>query len=230
MIYAIGDIHGEIGPLHTLLQLVERDANDRGISRPRLVLLGDYGDRGPNSRGVYDLLSSEDMVRRFNPFFIRGNHEIMLMDAENDFSQAFHWLENGGLSFLKSYGFDPAKFSAAMLSRFFDEFPDRHRIFLARTKLWHLEGGFLFVHAGIDPKSPSSRDPGVLTWIRDDFLDEECRWEETVVHGHTPSFTVEVKEGRIGVDTGAGYGAGFSLSAAILEPFGSVTGILDVEI
>ena len=227
MLYAIGDIHGEIAPLRRLLGRIESDASARGITRPRLVLLGDFGDRGPDSKAVYDLLSSPDFNVRFDPVFIRGNHEIMLINAENDFSRANHWFKNGGSSFLASYGYDSSGFSESVLSRFFAEFPDQHRILLARTRLWHEESGFLFVHAGIDPSDPLSRDPAVLTWIREEFLDEEINYAATVVHGHTPSPTVEMQAGRIGVDTGSGYGDGFSLSVAILEPFGSVAGVLD---
>ncbi len=220
MIYAIGDIHGQRDHLERLIGRITKDAAARNIGRPRLVFLGDYGDRGTESKGVYDYISSEIFLATFNVTFIMGNHEHMLLAAEQSPHNATRWLTNGGAEFIESYGFRFGRASSAMLPEFFAAFPTQHRIFLERTRLWHAEAGYLFVHAGIDPAHPNARDPDTLLWIREPFLSCVDDWTVTVVHGHTANPSVVVLPNRIGVDTGCGLRPNNALSAVVLGTMG----------
>jgi len=111
-IYAIGDIHGALDPLRRLLDTIATDAAGLGISKPRVVFLGDYVDRGPDSKGVLDLLSSPELSERFDPVFLLGNHDLCLLAILRDAGEGgaawrvtvVQWLEVGGTKTLESYG------------------------------------------------------------------------------------------------------------------------------
>jgi serine/threonine protein phosphatase 1 len=94
--------------------------------------------------------------------------------------------------------------------------PEAHREFLNRLGLSHVEGDYLFVHAGVRPGVPlDAQDPHDLMWIREPFLSSTADHGKVVVHGHTPTRAPEVRPNRIGVDTGACYGG--PLTALVLE-------------
>jgi serine/threonine protein phosphatase 1 len=229
-VYAIGDIHGEIHLLNRLLGRVVEDARACGVSgRPRLVFLGDYGDRGVNSKAVYDKLSSPAFAEEFDAVFVKGNHEQMLVDAERDPSTSMLWLNNGGAEFVESYGFAFRRAPSDVLPEFFSAFPPAHRAFLARMRPWHQEGGYLFVHAGIDPLRPSNRDPDVLMWMREPFLSCTEDYGFKVVHGHTPAPSVVIRANRIGVDTGCGHHPSDPLSAVALHGDSGLVRIIDTR-
>jgi serine/threonine protein phosphatase 1 len=227
MIYAIGDIHGEIGHLDRLLGRILEDACASGVGRPRVITLGDIGDRGSDTRAVYDRLSSGQFSEAFDATLILGNHERMLIDTEHDLSSAMPWLENGGAELVESYGFDFRRSPSLVLPEFYTAFPAAHRALLARMRLWHQEDGYLFVHAGINPLRPQDRDPAHLLWIREPFLSSAIDYGFVVVHGHTPSSSVAVRFNRIGVDTGCGHGNDAVLSAVVLEAGGPPLRVLD---
>ena len=206
---AIGDIHGELDQLNRLLNSIAPTDNDR------FVFLGDYIDRGKNSKGVV-----ERLIRFREEFpetiFIRGNHDQMMLDALieegvitghplRDQSSAYRacasesdieiFLFNGGKQTLRSY----------RISHFTD-FPKEHIAFLQSTRLWWRHEKFVFVHAGIEQGLPlEMQDPFVLMWER---LSPPGQDGEIHVIGHHPTTDGEpyFEPGRYNLDTGAVYG------------------------
>ncbi|MCZ7626906.1 MAG: serine/threonine protein phosphatase [Candidatus Methylomirabilota bacterium] len=183
MIYVIGDIHGCLHPLRRLIaQLRPGDDDD-------VVFLGDYVDRGPNSRGVIDYL----LTLRGRYTFLMGNHERMFLDFLQGKERAL-FLYNGGTATLDSYGG-------------LRGIPATHLAFLERLRPYHENQEYFFVHAGIRPEVPlHEQDERDLLWIRDDFYAYSGRFPKTVVFGHTPMREVLMEEDRIGIDTACVYG------------------------
>jgi len=188
----IGDIHGCAGSLKKLIKKIGK----KELSRRIIVFIGDYIDRGPDSKGVVDFLLKLSTV--YNCTFLRGNHEQMLLDSLQENKEKL-WFVNGGLDTLGSYGVSKAQ-----------EIPSSHQNFYLATKLYHDTTDYFFVHAGISPKKKISQsitdnDPDEFLWTRS-HLDTECtRWEKTVVFGHTPVSEVVMEKNKIGLDTGCVY-------------------------
>lgn len=211
-VYAVGDIHGCLDRLASLHERIGDDLAARPVERPLLVHLGDYVDRGPDSAGV---------VRRLVGGFagasvvnLKGNHEQMMLDAlDGGAPDAFvHWMQNGGRASLRSWAVPVAAEAAEMR----DHIPADHLRFLRGLALFHREGGYVFVHAGVRPGWPAERQsPEDLMWIREPFLSWSGDFGAVVVHGHTPMEGPVVKSNRIGIDTGAVLGG--PLTCAVLE-------------
>lgn len=220
-LYAIGDIHGRDDLLASLLDLVETDARQQPASRNILIFLGDYVDRGLQSRQVLDRLTGDPMPG-FERVFLKGNHELALLQFLGDAAFGRTWKYYGGLETLHSYGIteltlsdDPADFEHAR-ERFNDILPERHRHFLESLSLSAEFGDYFFAHAGVRPGVSLNRQiEEDLLWIRDDFLESGASFGKVVVHGHTPREEVVFRSNRIGVDTGA-YMTGV-LTALVLE-------------
>ncbi len=215
MIYAIGDIHGEIRKLRSLLDAIEAEATDAD----RYVFLGDYVDRGPDTAGVIELLL-QTRDRRPNTIFLRGNHEQMmfesrqffeLADSTVDFETAANWFAYGGAETLASYPNSATK-------SWIDRIPAEHWTFLRGTGLEHRQGPYLFVHAGIAPPGATWTFGEPRLWIREPFVSSQADLGAVVVHGHTPSqdFKPRIMRNKIGIDTGATYGG--PLTAVKLDP------------
>lgn len=215
-VYAIGDIHGRADMLDELLSLIEADAGPSG--EPRLVFLGDYVDRGPDSKGVLDRLCAIDKSET-DAVFLKGNHEEIMLDFLAEPEDLPHWLDWGGEETLESYGVDPVGQSAAALAEAMNAaLPTDHRKFLKNLVLTHIERDYLFVHAGLRPGAPLEEQSETdLLWIRKRFHNAppEDRPDYVVVHGHTPTDKPVDAGWRIGVDTGACYGG--LLTAVALE-------------
>jgi len=224
-VYAVGDVHGCPHMLGRLLGMVLADAARLGVERPRLGFVGDFVDRGPDSRGVLDILCSPWISGRFDWFAVRGNHEQWMLDALSGAVDPLPWLRNGGAETVESYGVRLGGSGAdRAISRFAAALPDRHRAFLDSLPLAVAEGELLFVHAGVDPLLPLDRQkPESLLWIRTPFLEHAGSFGARIVHGHSPSrgMAVEALPNRIGVDTGCGFPGG-RLSAAAIAPSGRV--------
>ncbi|MBO6784658.1 MAG: serine/threonine protein phosphatase, partial [Alphaproteobacteria bacterium] len=206
VIYAIGDVHGRLDLLGELERRILRDADGRGESRRVIVYLGDYVDRGYESRGVIDHLLSPG-PDGFERVFLKGNHEEFLLRYLEDSSVARAWLSNGGVETLMSYGVE-VSMSSADASRVHADFrnalPSEHRAFMEQLPVMHREGGYAFVHAGVRPGVPlDAQDPEDLLWIRKDFLDDPGDHGAVVVHGHTVEENPVDRANRIGIDTGA---------------------------
>lgn len=206
-IYAIGDIHGRADLLEKLLFQIEADDHRHPSDRSLMVFLGDYVDRGPDSRKVLDILvecsTSRDAV------FLKGNHESFIPRFLHDPSSLKDWRRFGGMETLASYGLTPSinpgpreqELLATELGR---SMPARHLDFLETLDLSFCCGDFYFVHAGIRPGIPIARQREEdLLWIRDDFLSWEKPFEKFIVHGHTPVRAPDIRSNRANIDTGA---------------------------
>jgi serine/threonine protein phosphatase 1 len=205
MLYAIGDIHGMRDELVRLLSRMPLTKGDR------LLFIGDYVDRGPNPKGVVDELLA--LQKSYDCIFLMGNHEAMFLsflgwEGPSYFgSEAF--LHNGGETTLQSYGY----FNSDEDFRL----EPAHDEFYKNLQLWHLEGEYAFVHAGLaksslglsDPKYALSRESARdLLWQRE-TADLPHSLGVTVVYGHTPLPDFGVRWNlpySIGIDTGAVYG------------------------
>ncbi len=215
-IYAIGDIHGRNDMLEELIWRISDDLN--GAAGGQLIFLGDYVDRGGDSRGVITRLLS---LSRDWPetVFLKGNHEEIMLEFLAEPEDLPHWLDWGGEETLESYDINPVGLpKAALAEQWLASAPKSHLDFLKSLKLTHIEGDYLFVHAGVRPGAPlEDQTEADLLWIRKRFHNAppEDRPDYVVVHGHTPVNKPEDAGWRIGVDTGACYGG--MLTAVVLE-------------
>lgn len=208
-IYAIGDIHGCVDLLRTLHERIVADADAHPAQRRVVVYLGDYIDRGMDSRAVIDLLLT-DPLPDFERIHLKGNHEETLLQFIEDELVGPGWFAYGGGATLYSYGVRPPDTPAdgAGLARarseFAEKLPPEHLRFFRELALMHEEGGYLFVHAGLRPNVPiESQVADDLLWIRDEFLRSDANFGRFVVHGHSITDKPDIRANRIGVDTGA---------------------------
>lgn len=219
-IYAIGDIHGRADLLARLLAAIERDSAD-APGKPILVFLGDYVDRGADSRGVIDALLTLS-PERFERIVLRGNHEAALLTFIENPETGPYWLRIGGAETLLSYGVAPfaadasSETLAATARALAAALPPRHLDFLRALPVSARLGDYVFVHAGLRPgRDLEAQTEEDLITIRAPFLKSAARWPFVVVHGHSPVETGYRDARRIAVDTAA-YATG-KLSAARLE-------------
>jgi serine/threonine protein phosphatase 1 len=210
-VYAVGDVHGRTDVLRPLLKDLRADAAS-AAQRPLLVFLGDYVDRGPDSRGVIDTILALEADGPFEVVCLRGNHEDALERVLADDGFAPNWIANWGEATLRSYGVaaPPYGRETAEAGRVVRELaaalPASHRAFLRRCVMSLTVGDYLFVHAGVRPHVPlAEQDPNDLMWIRYAFLESDEDFGKVVVHGHTPADRPELKANRIGIDTGVYY-------------------------
>lgn len=218
-VYAIGDVHGcddRLGALHTL---IVEDAADRPAEKVTIIHLGDYVDRGPQSRQVIERLMRGSPLAGAEMVCLMGNHEALMLKAlrppagapRNHVDHAIElWLLNGGDRAMDSYGLGRAD------GRF--HVPREHLDWIAALPTHHRIGGYFFCHAGIYPGVPlDQQDDHNLVWIREPFLSSEDDHGAVVVHGHTPirGGHIEVFPNRIGIDTAAVFGG--PLTCLVLE-------------
>jgi serine/threonine protein phosphatase 1 len=228
-VYAIGDIHGEAKLLHALLDRIVADDEALPAAETHLVFLGDYIDRGPESRDVVELLSRWSKAGS-RCHFLKGNHEDALLEIiDGNEDDLPGWLRFGGRETLASYGISERAVAMGgpfLRAEFAEKVPTHHLEFLNGLSLKVELGDYLFVHAGIKPEvAIDQQDDRDLMWIRREFLSYTGHHPKMVVHGHTISSDVELQPNRIGVDTGA-YASG-KLSAVVLE--GEQRRILSIE-
>lgn len=219
-VYAIGDIHGQIGMLHAAHERIAADRQRTGDMDSPVVHLGDLTDRGPDSKGVIQLLI-DGIARGESWLTIKGNHDRMFAEFVNDpdyhdpcLRTDLEWLHPrlGGIETLESYGVTPDTLHAEIQRAV----PDTHKRFLAEMPLMHRFGDVAFVHAGILPGvALADQTEDDLLWIRGPFHKETQPFEALIVHGHTPVDAATHYGNRINLDTGAGYGD--PLTAAVFE-------------
>jgi serine/threonine protein phosphatase 1 len=201
-IFVIGDIHGCVDEPAAMLTFLQRD--EKLTSGDAVVFLGDYIDRGSASRQVIDLVLN--FKAKFpNTYFMKGNHEDMLMDFlgfEGRLGQAF--LYNGGLETIQSYGI--SVFAAAHEMR--AAFPKSHLDFFEKLLSVLSVDKYLCVHAGLNPlRDLDSQNDGDVLWIRDEFIANVHSFNQTVIFGHTPYKEVLLHlPYKIGIDTGLVFG------------------------
>jgi serine/threonine protein phosphatase 1 len=219
-LYVIGDIHGRYDLLERIIVEINRDIEKFGSSECLTVTLGDYVDRGPDSRGVLDRLSRNPFPTHY--IALKGNHEVMFEKFLDDPSVADSWRRFGGLETLQSYGISTndvrlgkgyAKASLALGAAI----PEAHLAFLASLKPYLIVGNYFLCHAGIRPGvSLEKQNTNDLLWIREEFLSSERDFGKVIIHGHSPYEWPEVRKNRINIDTGA-FATG-RLTCLVLDP------------
>jgi serine/threonine protein phosphatase 1 len=213
MLYAFGDIHGDLEKLDELLACMPLEPGDR------LVFLGDYIDRGEDSRGVIDRLI--ELRAKYDCIFLLGNHESMFLDFLGWTDEAYFggdaFLLNGGDRTLAGYGY----FDREETNREGFHLPKEHEDFLLGLVLSHIEGDYVFVHAGLAQEHLQSGD---LAYALRKSRPEDLLWNRTsgdlphdlnvtMIYGHTPNEDFSVRWNcpfSIGIDTGAVYGGPLS--------------------
>ncbi len=221
-LYAIGDVHGLDAELADMHDRIAADLAERPAPDHRVIHVGDYVDRGPDSAGVVARLArltAEDG----HVVCLRGNHDALLTGFLDEPAKSGQmWLDNGGDATLRSYGVTPGRsflggYDFAKLSRqFAEKIPAADRAFLEGLPVAARLGDYFFCHAGIRPGVPLDRqDENDLIWIREEFLWDERDHGVVVVHGHTPKNPREVRPNRINVDTGAVFGG--PLTCVVLD-------------
>lgn len=202
-IYSIGDVHGCLRQLKQLVELCEEDAEGHDA---QFIFLGDYIDRGPDSKGVIEFLMSPKNWTSHPVTCLYGNHEDLLLAAAENEANEPHWLRLGGEQTLFSYGIYNAY-----------QIPADHLEWMRSLPLFHDDGLRYFVHAGVNPaRSLHNQDPHDQIWIRSPFLESTTDFGRVVIHGHTPltDGLPDVRSNRVNIDTGAVFGG--PLIAAVL--------------
>jgi serine/threonine protein phosphatase 1 len=205
-IYAIGDVHGCADLLEALYAKIDREiAQDRPADW-RIIHLGDYGDRGPDSKRVLDRIIERSRDRRF--LSLMGNHDEGWLNFMADPDPVGLFVAHGGDATAHSYGvdFDLSDRSGRKAARdaLRTAMPQAHLDFLRNLPRSFSFGDYFFCHAGIRPGVPLQiQDREDLIWIRREFLIYEGLHPRVIVHGHTPSDEPELLPNRINVDTGA---------------------------
>lgn len=222
-LYAIGDIHGCDDLLADVHEWIAADLARDPPADHRIIHIGDYVDRGPDSAGVVERLVALGAADP-RALFLRGNHDAYLLAFLDDPTVGSIYLDEniGGRETLRSYGVATARLGlvprgfATLSQEMGARLPAAHRAFLGNLHLSARFGDFLFVHAGIRPGVPlDAQDPEDLIWIRDEFLFDGRDHGFIVVHGHTIASAPEVMPNRINIDTGAVFGG--PLTCLVLE-------------
>ncbi|MFF0950323.1 metallophosphoesterase family protein [Rhizobium leguminosarum] len=196
--FAIGDIHGCIDPLNRMIDRIEAYAREGTV-----VFLGDYVDRGPDSKSVLDriIAGPSDQWRWI---CLKGNHEDLMVAAYADSHSRDVWIGIGigGLETEMSYG---------------GRVLPQHLQWAADRPLMHVDRHRIFVHAGVDPAFPLDRQSEQdLLWIRFPPDWSGAYWGKHLVHGHTPSLSNPVTTGnRTNIDSGCVFGG--KLSCAVFD-------------
>ena len=220
-VYAVGDIHGRDDLLHQIQDLIKADAASATEARKVVVYLGDYVDRGPHSNQVVEHLIAHPMAG-FETVHLKGNHEEILIRFVADGAMGAVWMMNGGSATLVSYDVSAPNFFFGERSlkraqkRLARAIPQTHLDFYRGLSPTHVEGDYLFVHAGLRPGvALDEQTEADMIWIRDAFLGDHTGFEKVVVHGHSIQDEPDVHAQRIGIDTGA-YRSG-RLTCLVLE-------------
>lgn len=211
VVYAVGDVHGRADLLAELHEAVVRDAHSRPATRRVLVYLGDYISRARQGRRVIELLRGSG-PQGFESVRLMGNHErLVLSFIDGNLPAGAMWLAHGGDALLQEYGVEPPASADAgdgclesVRQQLRAALPPEHEAFMRSLRLFHDEGDYRFVHAGVRPGVALDRQSTVdLLSIRSPFLESTENFGRVIVHGHTICATPVVRHNRIGIDTGA---------------------------
>lgn len=209
-LYIVGDVHGRDDLLGDLLHQIDQDLTTAPPSDPvRLVFVGDYVDRGEQSRQVLERVYELSRDPALKVTCLKGNHEELLLNFIDAPHENFAWLDHGGLVTLASYGVSTPlrRRGQRDFGGLAAEFADRlgaHRAFIEGLPLSLRVGNVFVSHAGLDPTFPLEDQPAEsLLWGHPSFLDYGAPDNVVAVHGHWASETIDLGPNRIGVDTGA---------------------------
>ncbi len=211
-VFAIGDIHGCKSLLEKIHNKILKKS-EKIEGNKILIYLGDYVDRGHKVKETIDTIINFK-PKNFKCVFIRGNHDQMLLDFVNGKSESLSmWLYNEGSETLKSYCgreisddlLNSSSKRQQIREKFIKALPKEHLHFFNSLQFSYTWKDYFFVHAGIDPSRPLSKQREIdMIWTRTPkFLASNQPFEKIIVHGHTPSKNVEKKINRINLDTGA---------------------------
>ncbi len=194
-IFVIGDIHGERQKAVSFIETLPFASQDL------VIFLGDYIDRGHDSRGMIDYLI-KFRKKHLNTIFLKGNHEDMFLSfIDNAFSEEVYFY-NGGEATLRSYDIPSSEYQYA--KRYI---PYEHLEFLNKLPLYYETKDYIFVHAGLRPGIPlQEQDPEDLLWIRYEFIYSDFNFGKRVIFGHTVVEEPLVMKNKIGIDTGLVFG------------------------
>ncbi len=222
--FVVGDIHGHVAKLRALMP----ELRERAESGDSLVFVGDFVDRGPESKAVISdvmRLSSDEWPGPVTA--LMGNHEDMMLDwiSSQPRLDPAVWIHNGGLDTIHSY-----TGQRKIDRKWVNSVPLGHLNFLRNLAYFHEDEHGYYVHAGFLPGLPPSETPREeMCWIRDKFINSDYAWDRVVVFGHTPQYDNPpepvtdysqllwrplIRPEKIGIDTGAAYGG--PLTAVIL--------------
>ncbi|MEM1088280.1 MAG: metallophosphoesterase family protein [Pseudomonadota bacterium] len=214
--YAIGDIHGEAARLRELHAKIDDFHEARFPDDVKhMVHVGDYVDRGRDSRDVIEMLMAMEATSPETVTNLMGNHEEMMLNAHRGEDVSF-WFRNGGDTTMESYGrSDPASL------------PTEHMDWVAALPTTFVPEGrdLIFVHAGVDPLTYPNDYIVKRRWMRGSRFFDTTRWTSPalqgmrVVHGHTPTPDAQPDVSpdgrRINLDTGATFGG--TLTAGVFR-------------
>ena len=200
MFYLIGDIHGYLESLSSLIDKLKNEISENDT----IIFLGDYIDRGEFSYEVIEFLLS--LAKTYKTVFLKGNHEDMLLNfIMGQDSNGIYFL-NGGEATIRSYIRNCGSF----------RIPYRHQLFFNSLRLFYEGDDFIAVHAGLNPIADSleNQKHKDLIWIRDEFYRADKKWAKTVIFGHTPTshlkksggIYIDKERNLIGIDTGVIFG------------------------
>jgi len=193
--YVVGDIHGCSDALSQLLEKIKPLPKDDTV-----IFMGDYIDRGPDSRGVIEIILKL-RAEHSRVITLMGNHEFMLLGVLKGYG-LHEFLNMGGDATLKSYGISPESINdlVAML-------PRNHLIFFQDLLPYWEDENYIYVHAGLQPGVHlTQQSPDWLLWSRDEFIHSAHDYGKKVIYGHTPFEKPKADINKIGIDTGAVYG------------------------
>lgn len=224
-VYVVGDIHGELGLLNTLLEKIDAD---RGDADATTVFVGDYVDRGPESAGVLTMLRDRQERDPDKTICLLGNHEKMMLDfIDRPEERASRWLRNGGLQTLASFGLSgvtettSGTGAASAAADLRASLPEGLENWLRNLPLRWSSGSLWVVHAAVAPdEMPPDSDERTLIWGHRDFLKFPRQDDLWIAHGHTVTYEPVASDNRVPVDTGA-FHTGI-LTAAAIETDGTV--------
>ena len=207
-LYCIGDIHGRADLLTDIHKLIIEDAENYSGEKI-IVYLGDYIDRGLQSKEVVDLLINKPLPE-FKSIYLRGNHEQVLLDFLNvDPGIVVQWFNFGGEETLFSYGVSiqgkaTRNTIQELQQQLSEKIPESHLHFFIQSQFCYQLGDYFFVHAGVKAKVALDRQSeSDMMWIRDKFLNSDFQFNKMIVHGHSVVEEPEQKKNRIAIDTGA---------------------------
>ncbi len=221
-IYAIGDVHGYLELLKNIHRKIRADLHDIAGKQYKIVFLGDYIDRGPDSAGcaqfLLDLMLEDEHV-----ICLKGNHEDKLEKfLANPQELANSFFGYGGVECTMSYGVDMTAYkdiykdAGKIRAELDKKISSDHKQFYSELPKSVTFGDYLFAHAGVRPGVPlDEQSEDDLMWIRSEFISNDELYDKVIVHGHTPQYPMEILTNRVNVDTCA-YDTGV-LSCLVLE-------------